>query len=263
MKIEEELRPSKRLRIGIIGNGVVGHATARCYMEQHEVKVWDIDPPKATHGFGDTVRLSDIVFVCLPETNLDEFFNALMGQKEIGQNYVIRSTCPIGTTKRIRHQYGVYNLVHSPEFLTERCAVTDAQLPSRNIIGKSHLLCDCGGILLQLYKSRFPSVQTLLMSSDESEAIKLFTNAFFATKITFFNEIYELSQKHGLDWNTVLAGMLSDGRISHSHTQVPGPDGKMGFGGKCLPKDLLTLISDMGDCLLRKVMMENDLRRKE
>lgn len=102
-------------------------------------------------------------------------------------------------------------------------------------------------MLNRLYKSRFPGVPLYMMTSDESEAVKLFTNGFFAVKIAFFNEVRALADKLGLDWERVLGGVLSDGRISHNHTQVPGPDGQRGFGGACLPKDLANLIQCLYD----------------
>jgi len=81
------------------------------------------------------------------------------------------------------------------------------------------------------------------MTSSESEAVKLFTNGFFSVKLAYMNEIALYSRKVGLEWEKVIAGIMADGRIAHSHTKVPGPDGKYGFGGECLPKDLNNLIT--------------------
>ena len=67
---------------------------------------------------------------------------------------------------------------------------------------------------------------------------KLFRNAFLATKVTFFNQIYDYCKEHGLDYNTVNSLIAVDKRIGHSHTAVPGDDGVQGFGGRCLPKDV-------------------------
>lgn len=255
------------MRIGIIGNGIVGNATARCYMEHHEVRVWDaVREKRTTNNFRDILDCG-IIFVCLPTDAVEYFFRSHY-TLHTECNYVLKSTVSIGTTRRLREEYGLVNLVHSPEFLTERCAVTDAQLPARNIVGAVQLGTTwrersvCSVVLEELYKNRFPGVPVHVVTSDESEAIKLFTNAFFATKVTFFNEMFELAAALHLDWNSVLGGILSDGRISHSHTQVPGPDGKMGFGGKCLPKDLAMLVKQLpDDSLLRAVMRVNDCRR--
>ncbi len=241
--------------IGIIGNGVVGHATARCFMEHAEVRVYDIIGSITTHHLPDVLS-SNIVFICLPTPQkkdslecdtsaIDTFLKEAVdktGDWICDKRLVLRSTVPIGYTSSLRDRYNL-DIVHSPEFLTARCAVTDAQLPARNIIGGQPSICRT--LLYNLYRLRFPGVQCHVMSSDESEAVKLFVNGFFATKIAYFNEIHSLAAKLGLNWPTVLKAMLADGRIAHSHTSVPGPDGKYGFGGSCLPKDLANLV----DCI--------------
>lgn len=253
------------MRIGIIGGGVVGRATARCYLEHvDDVKVWDILPERATHSKFQILD-SELVFICLPETEVEKFF-AEFSYLYRELNYVLKSTIPIGTTRRLQKEYNL-NIVHSPEFLTERCAVTDVQLPARNIIGTilehepSRL---CGQKLRNLYEHRFPGVQTLVMTSDESEAVKLMTNAFFSVKIATFNEFRCLADKLGLDWDRVIEGVLSDGRIAHSHTLVPGPDGKRGFGGKCLVKDA-TMLLDQNEsicAMVRAALDRNTIDRE-
>lgn len=273
------------MRIGIIGNGVVGNATARCFMEHAEIRVWDKVSERRTHPLvagpqQPCVMDCDIVFVCVPETSLDELFYELLHMRNIyvdraqEKNLVIKSTCPIGTTRRLAEKHQLKNLVHSPEFLTARCAVTDAQLPARNIIGAPKGEPNsCDAALCELYLNRFPGVQILRMSSDESEAVKLMQNSFFAIKIATFNEFYQLAKRLNLDWDAVLHGILSDGRIAHSHTKVPGPDGKFGFGGTCLPKDILQLYkqyigSDIDDVhsttasMLATAIQRNDYDRK-
>lgn len=233
--------------LGIIGGGVVGHASARTFLEHCEVRVHDILPAKSTHSLDDTLAC-DLVMVCLPTPQcsdareadiscITQFFERAARHKPDGC-YVIRSTVPIGTTRMLGMKYDI-SIAHSPEFLTARCAVTDAQLPARNIIGGNS---QAAMRLFDLYRQRFPHVQVLRMTSDESEAVKLFQNSFFAVKVAFFNEINRLSAKRCLDWSRVLTAMMADGRIAHSHTLVPGPDGKYGFGGACLPKDLSNLI---------------------
>ncbi len=252
------------MKVGIIGGGVVGRATARCFMEHAEVRVHDVCSEKATHSYTETLR-SDLVFVCLPTPQhvgtfecdtsaIDSFFENVAEDpfREQWQKtgFILRSTVPIGTTRRIRDTYNIDNIVHSPEFLTARCAITDAQIPARNIIGVPNKPRDglatggnrAGEMLNILYHQRFSGVPVYLMSSDESEAVKLFLNGFFAVKVAYWNEVRTLADQLQLDWQRVMEGVLSDGRIAHSHTQVPGPDGKFGFGGTCLPKDLASLV---------------------
>ena len=241
----------KDLSIGIVGGGTVGRATARCYLEYvKSVKVWDsLAERRTTHNILDMLD-SDLIFVCLPEMVVDSFFAMLYGPNK-SRNYVIKSTVPIGTTRRLSTLYSLPNLVHSPEFLTERCAMTDVQMPAVNIVGRVQRgekwveRSQCSVRLSELYLKRFPGIDCLDVTSDESEAIKLFLNGFFAVKVAYFNEIHSLASTLGLDWELVRMGMLADGRVGHPHTQVPGPDGGKGFGGKCLPKDLKTLVEQL------------------
>lgn len=257
------------MKIGIIGGGVVGRATARAFIEHvDEVRVFDIVKERATHS-GDAVLECDLIFICLPTpqkkdslecdlSSIHRQFGYLATSEHRHRNYVLRSTVPIGTTRRLAEQYRIPNLVHSPEFLTARCAITDAQIPSRNIVGVPDPNPTGGTfsgdnraaqMLNILYHQRFPATQFLFMSSDESEAVKLFLNGFFAVKVAYFNEINTLATKLGLSWDNVLNGILSDGRISPSHTRVPGPDGQYGFGGTCLPKDLASLVNHFDDAM--------------
>lgn len=241
----------KDLVVGVVGGGVVGRATARTYLEHvREVRVYDQVKERSTHRVTDVLK-SDIIFICLPTpksqdslacdtSTIFNFFQTAREYNPFGR-YVLRSTVPIGTTRHLAEKYQLPNLVHSPEFLTARCSLTDALIPSRNIIGFP-IENRCGDLLGDLYQNRFPSVPLYEMSSDESEACKLFLNGFFATKVSYFNEVRHLADKLGLDWERVMDGILSDGRITHSHTQVPGPDGRRGFGGSCLPKDLSSLV---------------------
>jgi UDPglucose 6-dehydrogenase len=155
----------------------------------------------------------------------------------------IRSTVPVGFTARQARQYKDMKFVFFPEFLRESSPVMDALTPSRHVLGYPE--CDQSIVpieLADLLMDRFPGVPVLNMTSDEAELVKLALNAFWAVKVSVFNELRGISDKLGLDWEAIRRGMLTDGRITQDHTQVPGPDGKRGFGGKCLPKDLANLI---------------------
>ena len=77
---------------------------------------------------------------------------------------------------------------------------------------------------------------------ETAELTKYVCNAFFATKVSFLNEMKLLSDKVNADWNSVIDGFITDGRIGHSHIDVPGHDGKVGFGGSCFPKDIQAII---------------------
>ena len=93
--------------------------------------------------------------------------------------------------------------------------------------------------------------------------MKLITNGFFAVKVAFFNEVHNLCEASGMDWEDVRQMLLADGRIHPSHTKVPGPDGLTGFGGSCLPKDAAQLGMEMMDMRLDASMVHASLDRNE
>jgi len=270
------------MKIGIIGNGVVGNATARTYMEFHDVHVYDTVKEKSSHTL-DEVLQCEMIFICLPTPQgTNENPMALNTQaitkllsEDISRKYrktcfIIKSTVPVGFTDRMAEIYSFDNLFHSPEFLTARCAVTDAQIPSRNIIGVptsrkrlSLIHLEALRELQNLYRRRFPGIRVHVMSSHESEFLKLMQNSFFATKIGFFNEMYALATHLQLDWEPIMKGLLSDGRIAHSHTKVPGPDGEFGFGGACLPKDLASMITELDKSKLQHGILRAVYDRNE
>lgn len=243
------------MRIGVVGNGVVGNATALAFSHAHEVRITDRIRSKETHQLSDVLEC-DVVFLCLPtpqEENslvcdtsaIDGFFQYGIPSRFKSVNFVLRSTVPIGYTRRMRETWNLPNLVHSPEFLTARTAVEDAANPTRLIVGSSELQPNCMSPVCYLYEERWPNIHIHYMTSDESEAVKLFQNSFSAVKIAYFNEIRCLSDKLGLDWDRCLSALLAGGWINKMHTQVPGHDGKRGYGGNCLPKD----IANLADCI--------------
>ena len=86
------------------------------------------------------------------------------------------------------------------------------------------------------------SVPIIQTTYETAELIKYMNNCFFATKVSFLNEMKLIADKCNADWNTAVDGFVRDGRIGHTHLSVPGPDGKYGFGGSCFPKDIQALI---------------------
>jgi len=257
--------------IGVIGAGFVGSAVARGFNLFADVRVYDIDPKRATHKFEETVS-SDFVFICLPtpmksaegaecdlsiiESFFEQYSHVSYESGEIISRaespiFIIKSTVPIGTTKKLYEQYRV-PIVHNPEFLTARTALIDFITPARNIVGGTVFNCatfdkaedenryhhpDAVSKVQKLLLDRFPGAPCLVMSSEESEFVKYMANTFFATKVMFFNEMRMLADKLALDWDSVLEGTMADGRIGKSHYQVPGHDGDWGFGGTCVLPD--------------------------
>jgi UDPglucose 6-dehydrogenase len=238
------------MNIGIVGNGFVGNAIYQNFKDKEIAKVYDVRIHRSYNTVEDTVN-SDIVFVCLPTPMKDDgtcdlsyvlqFFKDV---KKINSEtlFVIKSTVPIGTTEKICQLRQDLKVVHNPEFLTAVNAVEDFKNADRHIIGGRQDWCM---ILREFYHKHFSSTPIQVVTSNESETIKYFANSFLAAKISFFNNLYEICEKFEMNFDSVKQGICTDDRIGFAHTKVPGPDGLMGFGGYCFPKDINALINTL------------------
>lgn len=239
---------------GVIGHGVVGKAHVKVWAEHvSDVKIHDADPIRSVHSLEETAAC-DYVFIAVPtnrragsydcDTDIMEgVFKKLAALPKCGV-VVIKSTVPMGFSAEMSKLYPDLTILHHPEFLTERCSLIDSFTPSRNLIGwtANQKSMDAAKDFEELCKMRFPGVPVFVMPTEETEYVKLAMNVFWATKIGIFNELRRVADAAKLDWDHCREAMLTDGRVTHSHTQVPGPDGKRGFGGKCLPKDLANMM---------------------
>ena len=244
------------MQIGIIGKGFVGSAVEYGFSAQTgcnaTLRTYDIDPLKSTHSLEEVVNQSDVIFVSVPtpsnpdgSMHLGILESALVDINNVSKNQnaiiLIRSTIIPGTTRKLQEKFNKLRLVFNPEFLTERSAKFDFINQARIILGGES---EDTKIVAELYKSRFgDSIPCIETNFETAEMIKYMNNCFFATKVSFLNEMYQVAEECGVDWNTAVDGFVRDGRIGHSHLQVPGPDGKFGFGGVCFPKDVLAMIS--------------------
>ncbi len=246
----------KNINIGIIGFGFVGSSVAYGFSPQTgfdsaTLRVYDKDPARCTHTLDDVLKHSDYIFLSVPTPSnidgsislsilddvLDEINNH--GTKE-DAIVLVRSTVVPGTTRSFQEKYNNITFVFNPEFLTERSAKLDFINQARFILGGE---LDNTKRVADLYSYRFGSSTPMIHTDFETaEFIKYMNNCFFATKVSFMNEMRLIANKSDVDWDLAVEGFVRDGRIGHSHLSVPGPDGKFGFGGSCFPKDMQALI---------------------
>ncbi|QKF94143.1 UDP-glucose 6-dehydrogenase [Fadolivirus algeromassiliense] len=270
-------------KIGIIGIGFVGGAMLKSFIEKgyiinENLFIYDKYKNGGIGTFSDIVD-TDILFVALPTLYLKASKNYDLSaieetlQQLKNNNYngiiVIKSTIEPTTTEIMAQKYGL-NLVHNPEFLTARHAFTDFHNQKHIVLGKSNL-CEATkyGVLCNFYKINYPDATISCCSSTESESMKLFLNNFYAVKVQFFTEIYLLCQKLNLNYESIRDLMLKNGWINSMHTQVPGPDGNVSYGGLCFPKDTTALLHFMESldvpCEVIKATVEerNEMRKGE
>ena len=221
----------------LIGCGVVGNAM-KTWLENCNcnVKVLVSDPAK-----GYCCNLQDpsidayFIQIHVPtlQNGKQDISNLIQIVKSLpeGKDIWIRTTILSSTLKQLKE---INQKVHfMPEFLTERTAIEDFAKQTLIFTGN-----------VQLLKKIFIGREFIQMRSEEACLAKYAHNVFGCLKVTYFNCIYRLCAQAGFNYSNVLSGVLVSKYINEVYTQVPGPDGKFGYGGKCFPKDIHTMCEE-------------------
>jgi UDPglucose 6-dehydrogenase len=242
--------------VGICGLGFVGSAIEKSFRLKGVTNLIVYDKYK-NGGIGnfDDLLYTDIIFLALP-TIYDEELGAydlspinetLTKLQLLGYNNIIvnKSTVEPGTNKVFADEFGL-KLVHNPEFLTAATAFEDFHNQKHIVLGATpYCSTDDMDKLNDFYQSLYPDAVISVCQSDESECMKSFVNCFYAAKIQFFNELYLTCQSINTDYDVVKNLMLKNGWINPMHTNVPGTDGQLSYGGLCFPKDTNALLQFM------------------
>ncbi len=234
----------KKIKVGVIGNGFVGEAISFAFSSVSEMYIYDIDSSKSYNDI-KSVHNCDFVFVCVPTPMFEDGSQDLSYVENAFEKasdkpvYILKSTVLPGTTEKLSKQYSNFKIIFSPEFLTERTAKLDMLTQSRIILGGEFTLTEKAK---SLFNQRFKNKNIIQTDSKTAELIKYMNNTFFATKVSIMNEFKLLSDKIGANWEDAVRGFVSDGRVGDSHLNVPGHDGKRGYGGTCFPKDVNALL---------------------
>lgn len=267
-------------KIGIVGQGFVGGAVREGFKDHFDLYLYDkYSKEKSNTNLRGVVLNANVIFVCVPtpmdartgeaSTSIVEEVIAeideLSGDNGVNPTLVVKSTVPPGTIQKINDVTSYCEVTFNPEFLTEANAVDDFKNQNRIIIGT------CEGYkaedVVSVFRKVFPNVTIKVVNSKEAEMCKYIINTFLSVKVSFANEIYDICEASGIDYNLAKDLASLDTRLGDSHWLVPGPDGDRGFGGHCFPKDLnaLCYVADQNEVsvnVLRATLKTNDAVRQ-
>ena len=243
------IRPEEgypKMRIGIVGHGFVGGAVDYAFTHPDIIKFF-VDPKYDT-TIDDLVEWQPhVTFICAPTPMSESGFvdasivedAALKLLEHTEGGVVIKSTITPDIVDRLYQSIfedDVKRLTINPEFLTESNAKEQFVNAEYHVIGGHPDACQGLAQLYEVY-SLCVANEFLFCSGSEAAFVKYGVNSYLATKVTFFNQLFDSIQKFGCNYPTVVNAIGKDKRIGLGHTRVPGYDGKRGFGGACFPKD--------------------------
>ena len=264
------------MKIGIIGNGFVGKATTILGCKDVDILIYDIQA-ELCNPMGTTLAdicQCDLIFVSVPTpiqkdgsyymNIVETVINDIKSLTDLTKTIVVmRSTTPPGTCDRL-------NCYFMPEFLTEKNYMDDFKNNKDWIFGLKGTAQDSlfqeriSQLMNYSYENEKISSNTIhFVRNKEAEMIKQFRNNYLATKVSFCNEIYEFCQLKEINYENVRKLAVADERIGPSHSHVPGPDGRRGFGGTCFPKDTSALRYEMDKSGMKSYIINAIIERNE
>ncbi len=231
---------SKKPLIGFIGQGFIGKNYSDDFENRgYEVVRYALEEQYA--GNKEKIKNCDIVFIAVPTPTTPKGYNADIIKKVlplsgVGSIVVLKSTILPGLTKKIQEEFPDRIVIHSPEFLSESTAAEDASHPFMNIVGITHNTAKHKKAAEKVHSVLAPAPYHKTVSSNEAEIIKYTHNCSGYTQIIFFNMMYDLAVKLGVDWKNIEQAVKADPFIPNRYASPLHKSGR-GAGGHCFIKD--------------------------
>lgn len=240
-------RKQEKLKIAIIGHGFVGKAVDYAF-SLDTVEKYIVDPLYNT-TLADLAEFQpNVTFICAPTPGREDgsvdtsiVDEAVLRIINTTQSFIaIKSTITPDAAERLTRYDS--RVVYNPEFLAEANPKMDFINQQFRVVGVTEQ--GAGQYLEGIYNnfSLCNPAQMIMMSPVEASLFKYAVNTFLAMKVTFFNQLKQIADDYGANYNLLSRVLPADNRMGHSHMKIPGPDGKSGFGGSCFPKDLNAFI---------------------
>lgn len=230
------------MKVGIVGYGYVGSAVASSY-DHERVMIFDPKYQEISTPINTIKKLCSVIFICVPTPSgakgcdtsaLDLTIKNLQGYEGV---VIIKSTAPPQWYAEVEATSGL-RVAHVPEFLTQARAKYDYVNPHKIVVGCAPELRDPITKILLASAINFDRVSNIeFCSIAEASFFKYMANNILAMKVVINNEMSQLANAMGLEWNSISLMAKADSRLGNTHWAVPGPDGDYGFGGACFPKD--------------------------
>ena len=234
------------MKISIIGVGVVGNAMLLSFQEKGFILNKDLYIYDKFKNLGtlDKCLNVDIIFLALPTPfNINKYdissieeICAYISDNNYNNIVVIKSTVEPFIIENLINKYKL-KILHNPEFLSAKTAYDDFHNQKHIVIGHSTNDNSYIEILSNFYSNYYKSATISICSLNESSLMKLFCNSFYAVKIQFFTEMYLLCNNLNENFDKIKELMLKNNWINPMHTNIPGSDGNISYGGMCFPKD--------------------------
>tara|TARA_E500000178_G_C16957307_1_gene724303 strand:+ start:113 stop:871 length:759 start_codon:yes stop_codon:yes gene_type:complete len=252
------------MKLTLIGYGFVGKAVFNSLKDSHELFI--VDPAYNTNSITDETTQGYIVCVPTPmrKDGRCEVKHVFEVVDQIPDNIpvLLKSTLCLEGWEALIDAYPNKKLAFSPEFLVAASADEDFANQKEMLIGGDDIQ-----FWVDAFSERFPNMLFYKEDVKDLILIKYARNSFLATKVAFFNDLYDVVTNSGANWERVRQGIGLDERIGLSHTMVPGPDGRRGYGGACFPKDTNAFVKtaeyyNSELAILKAVIAQNKEHRK-